>query len=502
MKSCLTFLTISSLAFVGCSDKNAGKPNLVFILQDDLGKEWLDIYGSNLVETPAIDELARTGMKFNNAYSMPQCTPSRVALLTGQYPYRNGWINHYDVPRWGHGVRFDPDKYPNFVKLLKNGGYKTCVAGKWQINDFRLEPDIMNDVGFDEYCMWTGSESGNEEVSGKRYWNPYIHTRDGSKTVKGSFGEDIFSDFIIDFLTKNRDEPMLVYYPMCLPHLPLTTTPAEPDAPVEIQHEAMVRYADFILGKLVAALEDLGIRENTFIFWTTDNGTANNIVGSRYGNPVAGGKTYLTQNGINAPFIVNCPGLVPEGVETNALVDFTDILPTFAELANLETDPSQACDGFSFADLITGKSSDSPREWALSMGSHPARIINGRMTNSFKYRDRVLIDRKFKYFIDTLGNLKEIIDLENDFYEQNNILHNKDKELELMVEKYTEILHQIPGKDNSPLYNPVASEVKSIDVSELLEMSVKGTFRPNKSPSPNEMPQVKRLNKQASSAAD
>ena len=95
----------------GCISTNKeeqAKPNLLFILLDDLGKEWISIYGAEDIETPVVDQLARSGMLFNNAYSMPQCTPSRVALMTGQYPWRNGWINHYDVPRWGHGAHFDP----------------------------------------------------------------------------------------------------------------------------------------------------------------------------------------------------------------------------------------------------------------------------------------------------------------------------------------------------------------------------------------------------------
>ena len=109
---------------------------------------------------------------------------------------------------------------------MKQAGYATAVAGKWQIDDFRVEPEAMQKVGFDDYCMWTGYEASNKP-STKRYWDPYIHTKAGSKTYPGQFGDDIFSDFLIDFMKKNKEKPMFMYYPMCLPHTPFTTTPLE-----------------------------------------------------------------------------------------------------------------------------------------------------------------------------------------------------------------------------------------------------------------------------------
>ena len=268
--------------FISCKNHNKSYfskntknlPNILFILLDDLGKEWVSGYDADNINTPNIDSLINGGMKFNNVWSMPQCTPSRVTLMTGQYPFRHGWVNHYDVPRWGHGVNFDSNKNPSLAKILKKAGYKTCIAGKWQINDFRLQPEALFVHGFDDYCVWTGGEGGNLKKSEKRYWNPYIHNKNGSKTYTGEFGEDIFSNFIIDFIEKNKQNPMFIYYPMCLPHGPLTTTPSEPDLNDKIdKHKAMVRYTDIILGKLVSALKKFKIRDNTIIFWTTDNGT-------------------------------------------------------------------------------------------------------------------------------------------------------------------------------------------------------------------------------------
>jgi len=124
---------------------------------DDLGKEWISCYGAEDIKTPNIDALAKTGMQFENAYSMPQCTPSRAALLTGQYPWRTGWVNHWDVPRWGVGY-FDWKIRQNmtFARIMKRAGYATAAVGKWQINDFRVEPEAMKKHGFDDWCMWTG----------------------------------------------------------------------------------------------------------------------------------------------------------------------------------------------------------------------------------------------------------------------------------------------------------------------------------------------------------
>jgi arylsulfatase A-like enzyme len=479
----LTNFFILSLLFVeysAVSKEQPQKPNILFIMLDDLGKEWIGAYGSDDVKTPAIDKLAKNGLLFENVYSMPQCTPSRVTLLTGQYPWQHGWINHYDVPRWGHGGRFDPEMNPTYAKYLQEAGYKTCIAGKWQINDFRLEPDILNKVGFDEYCMWTGAEGGNVKKSKERYWNPYIHTKEGSRTYKGEFGEDLFSDFIIEFMKKNKENPMMIYYPMCLPHSPLTTTPAEPNAPKEEQYKAMVRYTDIILNKLLTALDELEIRDNTIVFWTTDNGSSGGLIGHSNGRPVRGGKTFLSENGVNAPFIVNCPGLVPKGVVTDALVDFTDILPTFCELAGVKSSADYTFNGHSFASVILGEEKDSKRDWIMGLGSHPAKIVDGKITNAFEYRDRAIRDKNYKAYINRSGEIYEIINLKNDFYEQDNLIESSDKEIVNAKNKFQKVLNRIPKKDNNPIYKKGEDAIYNIPEEELQKKCSNGMTKPNK----------------------
>ena len=463
--------------------KTKNRPNILFILLDDLGKEWVSGYDADDIETPNIDNLLNGGMQFINAWSMPQCTPSRVTLMTGQYPFRHGWVNHYDVPRWGHGVNFDSDKNPSLAKILKQAGYKTCVAGKWQINDFRLQPESMIYHGFDDYCMWTGGEGGNLKKSEKRYWDPYIHTRDGSKTYLGEFGEDVFSDFIVDFMNKNKQDPMFIYYPMCLPHGPLTTTPSEPYLRGKIdKHKAMVRYTDDILKKLVFALEKLNIRENTIIFWTTDNGTAGNIVGHINGRKIRGGKAFLTENGVNEPFIVNWPGTIKPGVKTDALIDFSDILPTLADLAGAELPKKYKYDGKSFKDLLIGEKNHSRKEWILSMGSHPAKIKDGRVINVHSFRDRALRDKRYKVFVDTLKKISHMYDLKNDSEEKNNLIHSKSEEIKKVLNKFKTIIASFPNLDIQPKYNKLNNSKYDISPKQLNNKAEKKRKVSNHSP--------------------
>ena len=476
------------LLFFSCNEKENffdQRPNILFIMLDDLGKEWISGFGSSEIKTPAIDKLISTGISFKNVYSMPQCTPTRVTLLTGQYPWRHGWVNHFDVPRWGHGVRFDPNLNPSFPKMLRNAGYSTCAAGKWQINDFRLEPDAMVKAGFDEYCMWTGGEGGNIKLSENRYWDPYIHTKSGSKVYKNKFGEDVFTDFIIDFMKKNKDKPMMIYYPMCLPHGPLTSTPLEPDAPRSEQHKSMVRYADHILNVLVKALDQIGIRENTIIIWTTDNGTSGSIIGDLNGKRVRGGKSMLSENGVNAPFIINAPGIVPEGITSDALIDFSDLLPTLCDLAQTLPDKEYEYDGISFAPEIYGLENKSRRDWIMALGSNPAKIENGRIKNAFDFRDRIVRDKNFKAYIDTLNKIYEIIELKSDFYEENNLLNSKREDVISGIKKFESVIKKYPSLDASPMYTKSKNSLFDIDSIELLKMSNRGKLKPNKTRAPS-----------------
>jgi len=446
-------LTMPGLTRCSAGAVNGKKPNIIYIMLDDLGPEWFSCYGGEEMETPNTDRLAKGGIQFSNAYSMAQCTPTRVTLLTGQYPWRHGWVNHWDVPRWGAGCHFDWKYNMTFARVMKTAGYVTAAAGKWQINDFRVQPNAMVKHGFDEYCMWTGYESGNPP-SANRYWDPYIHTKDGSKTYKGKFGTDIFVDFLIDFMRQNKEKPMMLYFPMCLTHTPFTSTPLNPDAEGrDACHKAMVRYADFALGRILKALDELKIRSNTIVLLTADNGTGRQMTARMNGRLVKGGKATLGEPGVRMPFIINCPGLVPAGVATDALIDFTDMMPTFAELGGAELPRDIVIDGHSIAKLILGNEDDSQRQWIMSMGFGPANLTESGVEPVNEFNDRVIRDKQYKLWV-LKNRSARLYDLTTDPAEMNNLINSTDPKIVSARTKLETVWKSFPKKDGKPKYEP------------------------------------------------
>lgn len=441
----------SAGVFPPCLSSHAAqRPNLLLILVDDLGKEWLSCYGAQEIETPHIDALAEGGLVFENAYSMPQCTPSRVSLLTGQYPFRTGWVNHWDVPRWGVGY-FDWQQNVSFPRALRDAGYATAAAGKWQINDFRLEPEAMRKHGFDDWCMWTGYETGNPP-SGKRYWDPYLNTPAGSRTDEGEFGPQVFTDFLTGFMEEHRDEPLFLYFPMALTHTPLINTPLDPQAEGKLaRHKAMVRYMDHCVGQLVAKLEQLGIRERTLIVFTTDNGSTRSITGTRNGVEVAGAKAQKTEAGVCAPFIVNAPGLVPPG-KTDALTDFTDLAPTFCELAGAQMPDAVKRDGVSIAPLLRGQADDTPREWILAMGHGPAILDEQGVRGVEDFASRVIRNKRYKAWVNTERAIERLYDLQADPFEQHNLLPDAADAHAVALNGFRRVVESLPAQDARPQY--------------------------------------------------
>ena len=451
MKRLLYCLTI--IIALALQSTTAAKPNILFIMVDDLGKDWISCYGADEIDTPNIDRLAKSGLKFHNAWSMPQCTPTRATLLTGQYPWRTGWVNHWDVPRWGVGY-FDWANYTTFANVMKSAGYSTAIAGKWQINDFRLEPEALGKHGFDDWAVWTGYETGNPP-SAERYWDAYIHTRAGSKTYKDKFGPDIYCDFLIDYMKQHRDEPMMLYFSMALTHGPLVPTPDEPKITTgKDKLKAMVRYTDKLVGRLVNTLDDLKIRDRTLVIFTTDNGTSGGIRGTVNGRRPSGGKASKFEGGVCQPFIVNCPGLVHGDRETDALTDFSDLLPTFAELGQAKLPKGVTLDGKSFAPLLLGRADDSPRDWIMALGHGAGRLDKNGVRGTNDFADRVLRDKRYKVWLEHEPKITALYDLKSDPLELHNLINSKKPEHLAALKNFRAIIGSQPNIDGRPLYRP------------------------------------------------
>ncbi|MEC8895463.1 MAG: sulfatase-like hydrolase/transferase [Planctomycetota bacterium] len=341
----------------------AQKPNIIFIMVDDMGRDWVSCYGA-AHQTPNVDRLARQGVRYETAWCTPICTPTRVTLLTGQYPFRHGWVQHYDVPRWG-GAGLRPDRFTTFARVLRDAGYATAIGGKWQINHLGKQRDILKQHGFDEHCVWPGVEEGRPETL-ERFWDGFLVTN--GKRANVPYGPDAINHFLIDFMKRHKDQPFLLYYPMLLTHGPHTTTPLNREkAPVgkPALYAGNVTYMDHLVGKLVSAVDELGLKERTLIVFTGDNGSAS--PGKLQGEPYPKGKGRQADWGVHVPFVVRAPFLNKGGIVSRDLIDFTDLYPTFLELAGASAPAKVKLDGRSFVPSLRG--SEDPfkkRSWIYS----------------------------------------------------------------------------------------------------------------------------------------
>lgn len=324
-------------------------PNIIFFLADDLGVECVGAYGGEAYRTPILDRLAAEGMRFNHCYAGPSCTPSRVALMTGKYNHRN-YHNFSMLPR---GER-------TFARITRDAGYRTCIVSKWQLGSGweGIRGSTPESAGFDESCM----------KAGNTYWGAQIEINGTKQAINEPYyGPDICCDYAVDFIRRNSDRPFFLYYAFNLPHWDFDATPDSDDLNSRKDNKnfpAMVSYTDKLVGRVVKALDDLGLRDNTLILFSGDNGTASSITSPFRGTMRRGGKGSRRMIDANVPLIANWPGRIKPGGVCDDLVDFSDICPTIAEACG-RGDKEAGLDGLSFLPLALGQAT-TPREWVLS----------------------------------------------------------------------------------------------------------------------------------------
>lgn len=406
-------------AFVSVSVSAARKPNVVVIFTDDQGYADLGCFGSKENQTPVLNQLAKEGTKFTSFYAQPVCGPSRSALLTGRYPVRSkGW-----------GMRASEI---TFAEMLKQVGYQTACVGKWDVSNRQAIVDRMpNAQGFDFYYGALGANDNgkvtlhhnNEEVG---------ETDDMASLTR------LYTDKAIDYIENQRDpeKPFLVYLAHTMMHMVIDASPEFKDKTGDNLYRAVVEEFDHETGRLLNTLDRLGLRDNTLVIYTTDNGPwnqplyynggakdrhpANSIFWGNAGS-LRDGKASIYEGGIRVPCIMRWPGKIAAGQTNDGLMATIDLLPTFAALTGAKVPADRVIDGVNQSEFILGsKSARSTYLYNPGSASVQSTILLG---NAIREGDWKLISPlKVMKFLEDAGTGEwELYNLKEDIGETRNL---------------------------------------------------------------------------------
>ena len=402
---------ICVLSSVVCA---AQKPNFVVIFTDDQGYADLGCFGSPENKTPVLDQLASEGTKFTSFYAQPVCGPSRSALLTGRYPARSkGWSM--------------PASEITFAEMLKEVGYQTACVGKWDVSNRRAIIDRMpNAQGFDFYYGALGAND-NGKVT--------LHQNNESVGETDDMGglTRLYTDKAIDYLENQRDpeKPFLVYLAHTMMHTVIDASPEFKETTGDNLYRAVVEEFDYETGRLLDTLDQLGLRENTLVIYTTDNGPWNQpkYYENKTGHPAnsifwgdAGalrdGKASIYEGGVRAPCIMRWPGKIAAGGTNDGLMATIDLLPTFAALTGAKVPADRPIDGVDQSGFIFGSSKSARKTYLYNPGSASvqATILKG---NAIREGDWKLISPlKVMRFLEDAGTGEwELYNLKDDIGE-------------------------------------------------------------------------------------
>ena len=307
----------------------------------------MSCYGADKYKTPNIDKLAEGGTRFETCYAAPLCGPSRCVLMTGRFAFRTGGITNQSWRTGGPGA-LSKDEQP-VAKLLKQAGYATAESGKW-----RQVGETPKDWGFDEYCT--------DPTAGGWFWKDGYEKNGEQVEAPGHYNPDVIQAFSLDFIRRHKEGPFFLYYPMHLVHGPILRTPDSKPGTKEYYADN-IAYMDKQVGEIVAELEKLGLREKTLVIFSGDNGTALTYPSTIGGRMINGKKASMLEGGSRVPFIANWPGVTPAGKVSKDIVNFTDMLATFAELGGAKLPEGFKYDSVSIAPQLRGEKGN-PREWA------------------------------------------------------------------------------------------------------------------------------------------
>ncbi|MBP51615.1 MAG: hypothetical protein CMI27_00550 [Opitutae bacterium] len=441
---------------------HAEKPNIIFVLADDLGWAELGCYGNSFNETPHLDELAMQGMRFSQAYAAaPVCSPYRAALLTGQHPARVGILD-YLRPNSSNAL---PVSQVTLPKMLKRNGYTTGMVGKWHLTGYKYQDAQFevrpNDHGFD----WNIGSEIKGVGNGANFW-PYIFRTQPIRWLdipNNRMGEkEYLTDRLnleaVDFVERNQDKPFFLYLSHYAPHTILNGRPdlvnkyrkkhppgkasrskcylcddaglTGEDCEYWAQDHnphlaAMLESIDDGVGLLMKKLDSLGLSENTIFIFSSDNGGETNVTSN---DPLRGGKSQLYEGGIRVPLIIRWPGgNIPSGVTCFQPVVNHDFYPTLLEAADIEPDPKQRLDGIS--NLATWRNASSVVSRDSLYWHYPLdkpHFLGGVSSGAIRSGDWKLIE----FFDPARTDKFELFNLKNDPSEKKNLAVSKSKVLE------------------------------------------------------------------------
>ena len=371
-RSFLGIAGLSTAAFVArpgqaLAGRNARRPNIVYILADDLGYGHLGCYGQKEIKTPVIDRMAREGMRFTDHYAgSALCAPSRCVLITGLHTGHCFIRNNKSLPVEGNvPIPADSQTIP---KLLSKAGYKSAAIGKWGLGYPGSEGDPMKQ-GFDHFFGY------NCQRQAHTYYPPHLWRNDRKVMLEGNkqdpktdYSHDLLTAEALNFIRENRENPFFLYVPYTIPHAAfqvpdLGQYSEMPWSPVKKAIAAMISRMDGDVGRILDLIKSLGLEDNTLVIFTSDNGSAGGALLDEFkgSGPLRASKGTLYEGGIRAPMIARWPGHVAPGTTSAHICAFQDMMPTFAELAGV-TVPGRT-DGISIIPMLLGKDRQRQHEY-------------------------------------------------------------------------------------------------------------------------------------------
>jgi arylsulfatase A-like enzyme len=423
-------ITLFTLAPPDASALDAKSPNILIVFTDDQGYADLGCFGSKENQTPVLDRLAEEGTIFTSFYAQPVCGPSRSALLTGRYPARSkGWSM--------------PASEITFAEMLKEVGYQTACVGKWDVSNRKAIIERMpNAQGFDYYFGALGANDGGKMTLHQN--NEKVGTTNDMAGLTR-----LYTDKAIDYLENQRDSqrPFLLYLSHTMMHTIIDASPEFKEKTGDNLYRAVVEEFDYETGRLLDKLDQFGLRKDTLVIYTTDNGPWNqpkyyenkkghpeNSIFWGDAGPFRDGKASLYEGGSHVPCIMRWPGKIAAGETNDALMATIDFLPTFAAMTGAKVPDDRVIDGIDQLDCIMGNASFARSTYLYNPGSASVGIVQG---NAIREGDWKLISPLTvgRYLEDAGSGEWELYHLKEDIGETQNLAAKYPEKVQALRQK-------------------------------------------------------------------